>query len=400
MTTKTATQTASTTQEAKPQRRYDIDWLRVLAVLLLFPFHTARIFDTFDTWYVKNETLSEALTYFIFYVHPWHMPLLFLLAGASTWFALSYRSAGQYTKERFIRLLIPFIFGLLVIVPPQSYLGLLGHTGYSGSYFEWYPNFFSINSTDMDGYFLGGFTPAHLWFIAFLFIFSLLALPLFLYLRRRDSGKRLTGWLAAFCSLPGAILLLAIPLWVTYRLIDFYPSPLYFIAYFILGYLLVADSRFEKAINRHKAVALVIGPVLFLFVAYFQVTGWPDGVPSWAWPLIDAYTVGFAPWFFVIAILGYGRRFLTSSNKFLKYTGQASYPAYILHQTIIVIIGFYVVQWQAGILVKYSTILVLSVIATTLIYDLLVRRTNVTRFLFGMRLLKKEKSPVPAPRPG
>ena len=146
MTTKTVTQTASTTQEAKPQRRYDIDWLRVLAVLLLFPFHTARIFDTFGTWYVKNDTLSEALTYFIFYVHPWHMPLLFLLAGASTWFALSYRSAGQYTKERFIRLLIPFIFGLLVIVPPQSYLGLLGHTGFSGSYLEWYPNFFSINS--------------------------------------------------------------------------------------------------------------------------------------------------------------------------------------------------------------------------------------------------------------
>ena len=198
MTTKTLTQTASTTQQAKPQRRYDIDWLRVLAVLLLFPFHTARIFDTFGLWYVKNDTLSEALTYFIAFVHPWHMPLLFLLAGSSTWFALGFRSAGQYTKERFIRLLIPFIFGVLVIVPPQSYLGLLGHTGYSGSFFEWYPNFFSINTSDMDGYFLGGFTPAHLWFIAFLFIFSLLALPLFLYLRRRDSGKRLMGWLAAF----------------------------------------------------------------------------------------------------------------------------------------------------------------------------------------------------------
>ena len=400
MTTRTTPQTASTTHDAKPQRRYDSDWLRVLAVLLLFPFHTARIFDTFGLWYVKNDTLSEALTYFIAFVHPFHMPLLFLLAGASTWFALGFRSAGQYTKERFIRLLIPFIFGLLVIVPPQSYLGLLGHTGYSGSYFEWYTNFFSINSTDMDGYFLGGFTPAHLWFIAFLFIFSLLALPLFLYLRRRDSGKRLMGWLAAFCSLPGAIFLLAIPLYVMYQLIDFYPSPLYFIAYFILGYILVSDSRFEKAINRHKAIALVLGPILYLFVTYFERVGYPGSVPSWFVPVIVAYIVGFAPWFFVIAILGYGRRFLTSSNKFLKYTGQASYPAYILHQTIIVIIGFYVVQWQAGILVKYSTILVLSVIATTLIYDLLVRRTNVTRFLFGMRLLKKEKSPVPAPRPG
>jgi glucan biosynthesis protein C len=376
------------------ERRYDIDWLRVLAVLLLFPFHTARIFDTNSGWYVKNAVLSEALTYFLFYVHPWHMALLFLLAGVSTWFALGFRSGGQYVKERFIRLLIPLIFGLLVIVPPQSYFGLLGHTGFSGSYLEWYPNYFSINPADMDGYFLGGFALGHLWFILFLFLFSLLALPLFLYLRRRDSGKRLIGWLAAFCSLPGMIFLLAIPLYVMYRLIDFYPSPLYFITCFIYGFILVADSRFEKAIDRHKAVALVLGPVLYLFVAYFQVfSGFPRGIPSW---VIDAYVTGFAPWFFLIAILGYGRKYLNSSNKFLRYTSEASYPAYILHQTIIVIIGFYVVQWQAGIPVKYVTILVFSLIATTLIYDFLVKRTNVTRFLFGMRL-KKKPAKVSAP---
>jgi peptidoglycan/LPS O-acetylase OafA/YrhL len=250
----------------------------------------------------------------------------------------------------------------------------------------------------MDGYFLGGFTPAHLWFIAFLFIFSLLALPLFLYLRRRDSGKRLMGWLAAFCSLPGAILLFAFPLYVMYRLIDFYPSPLYFIAYFILGYILVADSRFEKAINRHKAVALVLGPVLYLFVTYFELFGYPWSNPSWLVPVIVAYIVGFAPWFFVIAILGYGRKFLKSSNKFLAYSGQASYPIYILHQTVIVIIGFFVVQWSAGILPKYVTILVAAVIVSTIIYDLLIRRTNVTRFLFGMRL-KKKPAKVTTPYP-
>ena len=369
------------------ERRYDIDWLRVLAVLLLFPFHTARIFDTNSGWYVKNAVLSEALTYFLFYVHPWHMALLFLLAGVSTWFALGFRSGGQYVKERFIRLLIPLIFGLLVIVPPQSYFGLLGHTGFSGSYLEWYPNYFSINPADMDGYFLGGFALGHLWFILFLFLFSLLALPLFLYLRRRDSGKRITGWLASFCSLPGTIFLLAIPLYVMYRLIDFYPSPLYFITCFIYGFILVADSRFEKAIDRHKAVALVLGPVLYLFVAYFQVfSGFPRGVPSW---VIDAYVTGFAPWFFLISILGYGRKYLNSSNKFLRYTGEASYPVYILHQTVIVIIGFYVVQWNAGIPTKYVTILVAAVIVSMIIYDLLIKRTNVTRFLFGMRLKKK-----------
>jgi peptidoglycan/LPS O-acetylase OafA/YrhL len=400
MTSKTTIQTASATQEASSERRYDIDWLRVLAVLLLFPFHTARIFDTLNNWYVKNDVLSDVLTAFIFYIHPWHMPLLFLLAGSSTWFALSYRSGGQYAKERFIRLLIPFIFGVLVIVPPQSYLGLVSHSDYSGSYLEWYPSFLSINSADMDGYFLGGFTPAHLWFILFLFVFSLVALPLFLYLKRRDSGKRFTGWLAAFCSLPGAIFLFAIPLFILYRLIDFYPSPLYFIAYFILGFILVADARFEKAIDRHKAIALVIGPVLFLFVNYFERVGYPGDVPSWFVPLLVAYIVGFAPWFFVIAILGYGRQFLRSRNNFLRYTGEASYPYYILHQTIIVIVGFYVVQWQLGVAAKYLIILAATIAVTALLYDLLIKRFNLLRFLFGMKRLKKEKPAVPAPNRG
>ena len=218
-------------KSVKPERRYDVDWLRVLAVLLLFPFHTARIFDTFGTWYVKNDQLSGALTYFIAYVNPWHMPLLFLLAGAATYFALRFRSGGQYALERFKRLLIPFIFGLLVIVPPQSYLGLRSHSDFSGSFLGWYPSFFQVNAADMDGYFLGGFTFAHLWFIIYLFIISLVALPLFLLLNRRF-GQKVVGWLAAFCSLPGTIFLLAIPIIPMASIIDFNPDPFYYLTFF------------------------------------------------------------------------------------------------------------------------------------------------------------------------
>ena len=198
--------TQTVNKSVKPERRYDVDWLRVLAVLLLFPFHTARIFDTFGNFYVKNDQLSQALTYFIAYVNPWHMPLLFLLAGAATYFALRFRSGGQYALERFKRLLVPFIFGLLVLVPPQSYLGLRNHSDYSGSFLQWYPSFFQVNAADMDAYFLGGFTFAHLWFIFYLFLFALVALPLFLFLKSA-SGQKVVGWLVAFCSWPGTILL-------------------------------------------------------------------------------------------------------------------------------------------------------------------------------------------------
>ena len=113
---------------ATANRRYDIDWLRIAAVLLLIPFHTARVFNVGEDLYAKNPQLSDALERFIVFVGPWHMSLLFVLAGAATWFALGFRSGGRYAGERLQRLLVPFLFGLVVIIPPQAYVGMLTNT--------------------------------------------------------------------------------------------------------------------------------------------------------------------------------------------------------------------------------------------------------------------------------
>jgi glucan biosynthesis protein C len=384
------TQTAN--KSAKPGRRWDIDWLRVLAVLLLFPFHTGMIFHPQWNWYIKNNQLSNALSYLLSFVHPWHMPLLFTLAGGATWFALRKRSGGQYAVERFKRLLIPFIFGLLVLIPPQSYYGLRNHSDYAESFQRFYPHFFKMIPEDMDGFFLGGFTFGHLWFISYLFVFSLVALPLFLLLKR-ETGERLIRRLAAFFTLPGTILLLAIPIYVMDRLIDFDPDPLYYITFFIYGYILMADARFGEAIDMHKGAALILGPVvLALALRLAGERPWPAGLPDWIEPIVDVYyNFGFASWFTILALLGYGRLFLSFSNRFLRYFGEASYPLYILHQTVIVVIGYYVLQWGtwAGLGVKFVTVLVVAFVATVVLYDLLVKRTNVTRFVFGMRTKKR-----------
>jgi peptidoglycan/LPS O-acetylase OafA/YrhL len=395
MSTDTLPPTKSNINTAKPGRRYDIDWLRILAVLLLFPFHTARIFDTWGTFYVKNYQLSKVLTYFNELVYTWHMPLLFLLAGASTWFALGFRSGGQYAKERFTRLLVPFIFALLVFVPVQSYYGFRFQTGYSGSYLQWLPNFFNFNPADPDGYYLGGFTLGHMWFVLYLFVFSLALLPFFLIFKR-FYWKRLRDWLVWFLTLPGVIFLFAIPLYFLVQAMP-YPNPLYFFVFYLYGYILFADERFGKTIDRHKLLALILGPVLYAFVPYFKMNGWVD-IPQWMVPVMIPYVDGFAPWFFTIAILGYGKQFLNFTNRFLKYNAEASYPVYILHQTVIVVIGFYMVQWKASVPIKFLMILIAAIVITFVIYDLLVKRTNVTRFLFGMRLKRKQvESPVPRP---
>jgi glucan biosynthesis protein C len=368
---------------AQQERRYDIDWLRTLAVLMLFIFHAARIFDIYEPFYAKNKEVSAALTHIIVdTIAPWFMPLFFLLAGASTWFALGFRSGGEYARERFRRLLIPFIFGMLLLIPPQPYYGLLTHSDYAGSFLKYYPDFFRIIPQDLDGYYLGGFTMGHLWFIFYLFVFSLLVLPLFLYLRS-ESGKGVINRLAAITTRPGMIFLLALLPMIMFRLLDFKPNPLYYSTFFIYGYVLAGDERFWEAIDRHKAVALVLGVSYHLYIQVIKYV-LPLEMPDW---LIAIHKIlyGFVPWLILIAILGYGKRYLNFSNGFLRYIAEASYPFYILHQTVIIVIGFYVVQWNTHLLFKYIVIVIASLVATAILYDLMVKRINVMRFFFGMK---------------
>jgi fucose 4-O-acetylase-like acetyltransferase len=106
------------------ERRYDLDWLRVLGVLLLIPFHVALIFvlQPYTIMYIRDVVNSPALSVTTGFIHMWHMPMLFMISGSATYFALGFRSAGQYIRERFLRLFIPLIFGLVTYVPFTIYI--------------------------------------------------------------------------------------------------------------------------------------------------------------------------------------------------------------------------------------------------------------------------------------
>jgi peptidoglycan/LPS O-acetylase OafA/YrhL len=372
----------------KPQRLYYVDWLRLVAVFLLFFFHTARIFDPMENFYVQNDHLSSVLYYtFIASIGPWQMSLFFLLAGASTYYALRKRSGGEYSRERFKRLLIPFVFGVLVLIPPQSYLGLLNHSDYAKSFFTWFPNFFHLQTDDIDGYFLGGHTWGHLWFILHLFVYSLIALPLLLYFNR-ESGQRWAKRVVGTLTKP-IVLFLLFPLLLV--LIGEFPeiaggNPLFYITFFICGFILMSDPRFMDTIDKHRLILLLLGVVPFAGIIIVSATNsWPVDMPGWANDILDGYVDGFVPWYVILAMLAYGRRLLNFTNRFLKYFAEGAYPLYILHQTVIVIIGFFVVQWGFGVGAKYAIIVALSFAGSVLVYDILVKRTKITRFLFGMK---------------
>lgn len=375
----------------RSERRHDLDWLRALAVLLLVPFHSALIFsfDPGDIVYVKDQVESQVLIQFAYSIHQWHMPLLFLIAGASTWFALEFRTAGEYLKERFTRLIVPTVFAITALIPPMIYVQFLGKPAFD-SFWQFYFQFFEIDWNDLSGY-SGTFTPAHLWFVIFLLVFSMVALPLFLYIKRRP-GRRLIARLAAFFGRRGAIFFLGLLPAAVVLLPDIGGKPPFlYITFFIYGYILVADARFQKTMDRHALSALILAVIATLSIVYVVL----NDVTFPEYSLADILThlvYYFGQWCWVIAILGLGQKYLNVNNKILSYINEASYPFYILHLPINTIIAYFVIQWDTSVAVKYGVIIAATILATYAVYEVLVRRANVTRFLFGMKPLAKGRS--------
>ena len=367
------------------QRRYEIDWLRHITVFLLIPFHTARIFDIWEPFYAKNPQTSVALSYLIWFLNLWMMPLLFVIAGMSSRYALNFRSAGQYLSERFQRLFLPFIFGILAIVPPQAYIAKLKEPSYSNSYWEFLSGYFNIVPQDLSGYF-GTLTPGHLWFILFLFVFSLVALPLLLTIKK---SKRLVSRLAALTERPGMIFLIVLPLLLARAFPDIGgKKPFFDLLLFIIGFILASNDRFYQTIVQHKfhALFLAITTTFLLIFSWNWFASFPPFSPG---SILFGLLLTLDTWCWILAFLGYGQHLLNFGNHLLHYANEASYPFYILHQTVVVAVGHLIVKLNWGVYPKFFVITIGSLLFTVLIYEVLIRRINGSRYLFGMKLIKK-----------
>ena len=248
--------TTEVTMTTLSEHRYDLDWLRVLGVLLLIPFHVALIFvlDPYTIMYIRDVVNSRVLANATGFVHMWHMPMLFIISGYATYFALGIRSAQQYIRERALRLLVPLVFGILTFVPFTTY----SQRSATLSLQESYVGFFHIDLQHLDGM-NGAFTPAHLWFILYLFGFSLVGLPVFLALRS-EKGKRIIRMLGTTMQAPLSLILWGIPLTLAAAVnILGAINPLYYFLVFFYGFVLANDTRFQEGIDKLTWVALAYG---------------------------------------------------------------------------------------------------------------------------------------------
>ncbi len=364
---------------ASVARRNDIDWLRILAVLLLVPFHSLLVFvlDPGSVVFMKDTIDCFACDRVAGFMDQWHMPVLFAIAGMSTYFALRKRSTGQYLRERVLRLVIPLAFGIAVIVPPMTYITQIA-AGKTLTFWQHFANFFTI-SADLTGI-QGTWTPAHLWFILYLVVFSLVALPLFLWLRHKSSQGFVQA-MGRFFEKPMALLLLGLLVVIGGRseiLGDM--NPLYYLFMFILGYLLVTSESYQKAIDRDWPFMLLLGVILELL----RQTGQPVTVDGTLARTLRDIAMEFNHWVWLLAIFGIAHHLLTRGGKVLNYLSEAAYPFYILHLLMLTVVTYFLVRIQASIPVKYLLIVMVTFGVTFLVYEG-VRRILPLRFLLGMK---------------
>ncbi len=380
----------------KKERLYYLDWLKVFAILMVFIFHNAHFFDPID-WSLKNDTQSSSMTIIFLLIHFWSMPLFFFLAGAGTKYALKFRSRKEYVFERIKRLLIPFCIGMLILAPPQGYVESMEKLKYKGSFIDYYPQFFLNLFHSFSPEALGKYT-YHLWFLGFLFIFSLVALPFFGWLNK-GKIRLMISKIALFSNKKGFIFLFALPILASHLILrvkfpnyndvaDFF----YWLIYFLYGYILFSNIKFSEIINKHYKSAFFTGLFCIGLMILFLISGhnveWFE-YPSYSFASVIFMVVySLLTWSWVIFFLGAGFNLLNFSNKFLKYSTEALLPFYLLHQTVILIIGFYVLDFKIDIFFKFLIISTSSFILTVLIYDLLIKRFNPIRFLFGMKPIK------------
>ena len=396
-------------------RRGELDALRSLVAVGLVFFHTAVIFGAGE-FPVKAAAENRVVTVLLGFGATWGMPLLFLISGMGVWYSLGSRSAGAFASERLRRLGMPLLVGLAILVPLQVWLGLR-RAGDPSSYADFYVRFWDVRPT-LDFPFVvtaapdGLFESGHLWFLVCLLGFSLLLLPGFVALRA-PSGAALVQRLGGRLARPGAVLLLALPITAvemglgseighggwnhgSYALLLLY------------GYLAAADPRIADAFQRQWRPAAAVG--LLLFLATGAAHGLADAGAD-PFTAMDPHSLTFRllksvdGWLWVVAILGLARSHIQWRRRseaplapgrpdrasLLRrrgaYANQAVLPFYAVHETVIVVVAYFVLSWPVGGGVQYWLIALSSLAATLLLYDLGVRRNPVTRFLFGLKRL-------------
>lgn len=366
-----------------PAIRYDfLDWLRVIAIGILFFFHTGMLFVGWG-FHLQNAEIISGLQLPMDIAHRLRMPLLFVIAGASLWYASRRYTAGQTLKERAWRLGIPVVFGMFVIVPPQIYVERLFREQWDAGYLQFYVQ----QVLQLQPYPEGNFSWHHLWFIVYLLVYVPLLLPIIAAAKHIQWTPKPGLWLM-LPALPLALNEALLKPWFpeSHALIDDWYVFNHYLLLTLYGVVLARIPGTWDWLAQHRKAWLWT----MLGVATVGLGLLENGIVQRDTPT-DALIANVFTWTCLLTFLAFGRHWLSFENRFLRWAREASYPFYILHQTVLLIIAYWVIDQPWSPWVKFWCVLVGTFALCFALYEMFVRRLNVMRWLFGLKPRKSAR---------
>jgi len=369
------------------KRLSELDWLRVFLILGVFLHHSLMPFNG-DDWHIMNNQSSKLLDDIMVYFEQFRLPILFFIAGVGSVILLQQVTNSQFLKDKVKRLFIPLMVGIFFIVPPQGYIENI--EAFS-SYWEAYPTL------------LAKFESNHLWFIEYLVVFSVLAIPMNVFLTS-ELGIRLVNMITRLSKFPTGLFSLAMILIVMRVFLKFYfpsdghgienlSSSLYYLYFFLVGMVFVQREQVWRALasNRRCSLAWLIGSTLLFYSYYFA----PDlsqvlsiSIRRSIWFALG----GFLAWSALLTLIGYAKQYLIDTPDWLKKCNELIYPFYILHQTVIIIVGYYLIALDISLTAKAIFLMSIAFFTTSGLCLVLIYPFDFMRGLFGLKKRARPES--------
>lgn len=376
----TVLQTAAATTPGS--REYGLDWLRVAAFAALIFYHSGMIFVPWE-FHIKNGETSDRLALVMLFFNRWRLPLLFFISGCGVAFSLRRRTWVQFAGERLKRLLIPLVFGMFVVIPPQIYFERLQQGRHYAGYADFYRTVF-----DFIPYPAGSFSWHHLWFVAYLLVYSLIGIPLFAFLRGAHGRQLLSGLASALDRHPWAVYLINLPSlavaltlgphWpVTHNLIADWANLTGSFITFLWGFVIASTPALLDLVERRRREFL--SGALLLTVAFYWLR-----LPGKNSPLVVTLASAYMGMLWIFTLVGWARAHVRTGGPWLTYATEAVYPFYILHQTIIVAAGYWIVQQPWSLAAKLALTMAVAFLGSWAGFEA-VRHGRLTRPLFGLK---------------
>ncbi len=394
-------------QNNAAERLYFLDWVRIIAFFLLILYHVGMYYVSWD-WHVKSVYASDKIEALMLLTAPWRLSLLFLISGVASGFMLTKLSATTFMRQRSWRLLVPLVFGMLVIVPPQPYFEVVEKVAYAGSYGDFMQLYLqAYNGFCKDGHCLTLPTWNHLWFVAYLWTYTLVLGVAVLALGKRfaslsdRAARLLTGWRILVLPLlvlgiTRAALVLVFP--ETHDLVNDWYNHAHYFFLFVLGALLCRQVAFWRGVGNLRWLALALAAscwaALIIYYALSDATYLAlKDTPVRA---IMSTVRGAFEWTAIVAACGFAQRLLNFDNAGRRYLADAVFPVYIVHQTLIVAMAHLIKPVGLGPVIEGAILVVLTVCISFGIFEL-VRRVRWLRPLFGLGRLPANALPLAKP---